>query len=251
VELLSFSEVTDQTLFSSVSTQLSLPPTFGTWLVQPWSILTHTLIYQDIFHILFDCLWLYWIGNLFLDFLNRRQFLTVFGTGLFGGAIFYLLIGQFGFINTMSYWTSMSFGIAALISAITALLPTYEIRLFLFGNVKLRMIALIYLALELAFTAWSNPQAAIPLVLCILFGFMFMQQLKSGRDWSKIWKSGKRQKLKVIHRNRTRSVNIEMEGLPSQEQIDQILDKISQNGYDNLTSREKEILFKASKQDQE
>jgi len=33
----------------------------------------------------------------------------------------------------------------------------------------------------------------------------------------------------------------------SQEDIDRILDKISRSGYQNLTSREKEILFKASK----
>jgi hypothetical protein len=33
---------------------------------------------------------------------------------------------------------------------------------------------------------------------------------------------------------------------PNQEQIDAILDKISQSGYDSLNKEEKEILFKAS-----
>ncbi len=33
----------------------------------------------------------------------------------------------------------------------------------------------------------------------------------------------------------------------SQEEIDRILDKISQSGYENLTEKEKKILFEASK----
>jgi hypothetical protein len=33
----------------------------------------------------------------------------------------------------------------------------------------------------------------------------------------------------------------------SQEQIDKILDKISQSGYQNLSEKEKKILFEASK----
>jgi hypothetical protein len=33
----------------------------------------------------------------------------------------------------------------------------------------------------------------------------------------------------------------------TQQQIDEILDKISQSGYDSLTTEEKEFLFKAGK----
>jgi hypothetical protein len=33
----------------------------------------------------------------------------------------------------------------------------------------------------------------------------------------------------------------------AQQQIDEILDKISQSGYDSLTKEEKEFLFKAGK----
>ncbi len=36
---------------------------------------------------------------------------------------------------------------------------------------------------------------------------------------------------------------------PTQEEIDRILDKISQSGYQNLTAKEKKVLFEASKND--
>ncbi len=36
---------------------------------------------------------------------------------------------------------------------------------------------------------------------------------------------------------------------PNQQEIDDILDKISQSGYDSLTKNEKELLFAASNDD--
>lgn len=252
VDLLSFSEITDQGLFAALHTQLSLPGAWGTFWTQPWSLLTHALVYTHIFQILFDCLWLYWIGNIFLTFLQKRQFWTVFSIGLFGGALLYLLIGQIGIIPAGQYWSSMALGLIAIIVAVTTLLPTYEMRLFLFGNVKLRTIAIIYVAFEIAFTGWPNPQIIAPMLFAGAMGWMYVRQLRSGKDWSNMLKVKKRQKLKVIHRKSpAERVDNRFSGPPSQEQIDQILDKISKSGYDSLTSGEKEVLFKASKQDQE
>ncbi|NGM60724.1 rhomboid family intramembrane serine protease [Sphingobacterium sp. SGG-5] len=252
-ELIAFAEITDKNLFSFFFGQLSLPGSFVTFVQQPWSILTHPFIYAGIFDILFDCLWLYWIGNMFLNFLNRRQFWFVFGGGLLGGAIFYLLMGQLGTLSSGAYWNTTAFGLAALISGIAILVPTLEVRLFIFGNVKFRTIALVYLALELLFTGLQNTQAIVPYMAMIIFGVVFMHQLKNGKDWSMILQVKKRRKLQVIHKKEEQGSTFRRKhpyDLPNQEEIDQILDKISQSGYDNLTSREKEILFRASKQEE-
>ena len=60
--------------------------------------------------------------------------------------------------------------------------------------------------------------------------------------------------LKVIHRKRpTTSKSTADKGgkggnsLDHQTQLDQILDKIKQKGYDSLSDEEKEFLFQASK----
>lgn len=252
VDLLSFSEITDRGLFAAVHTKLSLPAAWTTWWTQPWSFLTHSILYNHIFQILFDCLWLFWIGNIFLSFLQKRQFWTVFGLGIFAGALLYLLIGTLHIIPTGSYWSGMSLGLIAIIVAVTTLLPTYEMRLFLFGNVKLRTIAIVFVAFELLFTGLANPQIIVPMLFAGSIGWLFVQQLQSGRDWSTLFSFKKRPKLKVIHRKSpSESAEHLFSGPPSQEQIDQILDKISKSGYDSLTSSEKEVLFKASKQDQE
>jgi hypothetical protein len=49
--------------------------------------------------------------------------------------------------------------------------------------------------------------------------------------------------LKVASKNSDKNSN----GKPRQEEIDRILDKISQTGYDSLNKQEREILFRASK----
>ena len=254
LELVAFAEITDDNLFSFFLVQLSLPASWTGLVQQPWAILTHPFIYEGIFEVLFDCLWLYWIGTLFLNLLGKRQFWMVFGGGLLGGALLYLLLGQFGIFQEESYWNSTAFGLAALIGSITVLTPSMEVRLFLFGNVKFKTIALVYLSLDLIFTGLVNAQAILPYVAMVGYGMTFMYQLKKGNDWSAVLKLRKRRKLKVIHNKKTERVTApgrkHTTDMPNQEEIDRILDKISQSGYDNLTSYDKEVLFRASKQDQ-
>jgi hypothetical protein len=42
------------------------------------------------------------------------------------------------------------------------------------------------------------------------------------------------------------TINVNKKQKPNQEEVDAILDKISQSGYDSLSKHEKDILFKAS-----
>src|SRR5690606_28987354 len=179
-ELISFAEITDSNLFSFFFERLSLPGSFVSFIRQPWSIITHPFIYQGIFDILFDCLWLYWIGNMFLNFLNTRQCWLVFGGGLLGGAVIDMLIGQLNILCQGVYLYADGYAPAALISSISILIPTLEGRLFVFGNVKFRPMALVYLALVLIFTGLHKEQAIVPYIALILFGIVGMHRLKKG-----------------------------------------------------------------------
>ena len=81
-----------------------------------------------------------------------------------------------------------------------------------------------------------------------LLGFVYIKRLQKGSDWvaniAGVFKSGpKLSKLKVVARN----TNKKSSSRPRQEDVDLILDKISTSGYESLTTEEKEILFRASK----
>ncbi|MEO6851863.1 MAG: DUF6576 domain-containing protein, partial [Mucilaginibacter sp.] len=129
--------------------------------------------------------------------------------------------------------------------ATATLLPDYTISLMFIGPVKLKWIAIFYLLLDFLLIVGPNGGGEIAHLGGALFGFIYIKQLQRGRDWvggiAKLFKS--RPKLKVVTTNYDKNIN----SLPRQEEIDRILDKISKSGYDSLNKQEKEILFRASK----
>ncbi len=241
-------------LYDWFISNLTLPNSFSQFIKQPWSIVTFPFVYIGLFNIVFDCLWLYWIGNSFLNFLNKRQFLTVYFSAFIIGGISFLGLGQFEFLTRgpQPYLYSNALGLAALMASLIILLPKMEVSLFLFGRVKFIYIAAVFLSIQFLFYVIANKAAAISFVISIIWGILFMKQLQSGHDWSLFFKRNKRKNLRIIHKTpKIPTYKSHRSDLPNQEVIDEILDKISQNGYESLSSREKEILFKVSREEKE
>ncbi|MFD2597991.1 DUF6576 domain-containing protein [Sphingobacterium corticis] len=240
-------------LFEETLALFSLPKDWTAFLLQPWSLLTYSLVNRTIFELLFDCLWLYWTSRIFLNLLQTRQLVSLYISGIIIGGITYLAIGSFlhtGSSNFFSFLYSGSIGNAAIITALLLLVPHTEVRLFLFGNVTFRTIGLIYLALQLGYFVVIDHAAAVAYISGVFLGAGFMYALKEGNDWSNLFRRRPKRTLKVIHhRPKGPTYRSYRSDLPNQEVIDEILDKISSNGYDSLTNLEKEILFKASKQE--
>lgn len=234
---------------------LSIPLSFSQFLRQPWSLLTYPFLYTGLFQLLFDCLWLYWMGNIFLTFLNRRQFLFLYFSATLLGACIYLGLGFMPILQNsvqLSFHTS-TFALGALIAAVATLAPRYELRLLLLGTISLKTIAIVYICIELVFTGLMNKAGGVTFLTTALWGMLFIRSLKQGKDFStfKLKKTRKKPKMKIVRETHTGSATYEgyrhASDLPNQEEIDEILDKISIGGYESLTSREKEVLFKASK----
>ena len=87
-------------------------------------------------------------------------------------------------------------------------------------------------------------------------GFVYIKQLQAGINWGSWitstldWMKGlteSKQNVKVSYRKDTSRTSTPRESKASQSEIDTILDKISEKGYESLTKDEKEKLFNASK----
>ena len=52
---------------------LELPASLPRFITQPWSILTYMFMHAGVMHILFNMLWLYWFGALFLSFFSAKH----------------------------------------------------------------------------------------------------------------------------------------------------------------------------------
>ncbi len=208
-----------------------------------YTVLTYQFFHADFFHILFNMIWLYWIGQIFLDFLKPRQFHFVYlGGGILGALIFLLL---FNIVPAFSIQKATLIGSSASVMAILAatatLVPDYSLRLMLFGDVKLKYLVLAFVILDMMSSAGDNAGGSIAHLGGALFGFAFIKLLQNGKDWSTIFQ--RKSKLKVVKNK----VPKKSETKVNQKEVDIILDKISKSGYDQLSKEEKETLFKASK----
>lgn len=217
-----------------------------------WTVITYMFGHRGLFHILFNMLWLYWLGRIFMDFLNKRQFtFTYLAGGISGAALFILFYNVFPAFSDRvesAYLIGASASVMAVVVATATLLPDYTISLLFFGSVRLKYIALVYVILDVIGIAGGNPGGNISHLGGALLGFIYIKQLQNGNDWSKIFSRffKKKSKMKVVQKNRPVVHNTKF---PDQDLIDTILDKISKSGYESLTKAEKEQLFNVSKKD--
>lgn len=216
-----------------------------------WTPFTYMFMHAGIFHILFNMLWLYWIGQIFEEYLGKKRTLGLYLMGGFAGAIFFVAsynLFPFYTHDNMALYTGPLVGASAAVMAIiiatATLLPDYTIPLILIGPVKLKWLALFFVIVDFLGITGFNAGGELAHLGGALIGFIYIKQLQNGNDMiagiAKIFKP--RPKLKVVAKNPMRGRN----DLPRQEEIDAILDKISKSGYDNLSKQEKEVLFRAS-----
>ena len=148
-----------------------------------------------------------------------------------------------------------SASVLALITAIATYVPNYSVHLTFLGRVKLKHIAIFSILLDIISIPKGNAGGHIAHLGGALYGFLYVQQLKSGKDWSRgfsrlldaLANSFKMQPLKTVHKKPKTDDEWRTEKDSSQKEINRILDKISKSVYESLNEKEKETLFKASK----
>lgn len=231
---------------------------------KPWSIITYAFFHFGIFHILFNLLMLHFVGRIFLTFFNQKQLLSLYFVGAIFAGIIYIV--SYTFLPALSTVSTSLVGasgsIMAILFASVSFSPMYQLRLFIFGNVKLWHIALVLIIVDLVQLPIDNTGGHLAHLGGAFFGYIFTQQLKRGTDicsWftsilnalANFFGQKDANPFKKVHRNYNQQVPKSVSKIvtkdKSQQQIDEILDKISQSGYDSLTKEEKEFLFKAGK----
>ena len=231
---------------------------------KPWSIITYAFFHSGFLHLLFNMLVLNFSSRLFLTYFTQKQFLNLYFVGsIFAGIIYiccYFLFPSLAHLNVSLVGASGA--IMGILFAAAAYSPFMEVRLLLIGNVKLWHIAFFLIIIDLIQLPLENTGGHLAHLGGALFGYLYIKQLQRGNDLGS-WFSNtidavvtafgkqKATPFKRVHRNYAPKPEITVSKIVSkdkaQQQIDEILDKISQSGYDSLTKEEKEFLFKAGK----
>jgi membrane associated rhomboid family serine protease len=235
-------------------------------LSRPWSIITYMFLHQGLWHLAGNMLVLFYAGRFFISFLNEQRVLPTYLLGGFVGLGFYILCYNVFPIFAQNSYAPILGASAAVISilvAVATFVPNHSVVLMIIGPVKLKYIALFYVALDFLALQNNGPGGNLGGHIAhlggALYGFIMVQQLKKGNDWSlKVNKVlniffslfKKRPKIRVVHKNKkARPVSDQEFNTRKKEkqvQIDRILDKISKSGYDSLSKEEKALLFQVS-----
>jgi len=251
-------------LFAMVHNQFSIPPVIIEFLTRPWTIITYAFMHDltSIFHILFNMLFLYWFGKLFIEYLGSDKLIALYVLGGLAAGVCYLLVfNTVPYFKTMSNFAGMvgaSGAVYAIMVATATLIPDYTFFLLFFGPVKIKYIAAFYIVLSFLGSVGQNAGGNVAHLGGALMGFVYIRQLQAGVNWGGWitavldWMKGlfvARPKVKVSYRKNesSRATKPTAAHGISQKEIDDILDKISDGGYESLSKDEKEKLFKASK----
>nr|WP_315145558.1 rhomboid family intramembrane serine protease [uncultured Flavobacterium sp.] len=229
-------------------------------LSKPWSIISYSFFHSDFFHIFFNLIILNFSSQLFLTFFNQKQLLGLYIlSAIFSGIVFVFF---FYLMNIILPIVGASAAIMAILVATTTYQPLMNLRLLIIGNVKLWHVTVVILLIDLMQIQSENSGGHIAHLAGAFFGFVYIKLLENGTDLSKIvsnlldffvnlFDKSSSTPFKKVHKNYKKPVSKPKSRIIvkdiKQQQIDEILDKISRSGYDCLTQEEKEFLFKAGK----
>ena len=228
-------------------------PSISELLYKPWSLISYGFFHAGLWHLIGNMIILYYGGRVVLDLFGQEKFLKLFFIGLLCGSVTYLLSYNLFpvFKGLKPPMIGASAGAMAVFVFLSAYMPYYTFRLVLF-DVKIVYIAGFFIIMDLIQIPSGNAGGHLAHLGGAAWGYYYDTQLKKGKDngdwiisFFNYLKGFFKNKAKVrkVYNKKTYS-KVSKETL-DQQKIDLILDKISKSGYDSLTKKEKDTLFKA------
>lgn len=247
-----------------VNPVFSLHTSFMGFITHPWTLFTYMFAHYSFSHLLWNMVFLYFAGKLFEQlFSQKRLIYTYILGGILGGLLevfAHAVFPKLQMSNDMVIGASGS--IMAIFIAIAFYRPNTKVNLFGILPVKIIFLALAFILMDIFNLSSTDGTAHFAHLGGAIFGVWSIQNLQSPTNiisfferlvyQFKLFFSKKKQpRMKVKKGGRSAQFKSDedynAEKKKKQEVIDKILDKISKSGYESLTKKEKDILFKQSK----
>lgn len=224
----------------------------------PWGLFTSIFTHEQFGHLLFNMLFLYFSGRFFEQYFSRKKlWLTYLFGGICGGILELVANNLFPALQgTNVVILGASGSIMAIFTALAFYQPNLQVQLFGIFPIRIYFLALFFLFKDLINIGTDDQIAHFAHLGGALFGLLSIQKMHSSKNiltrlegfFNRI--KGLFTAKKQPKNTRTRFKTDEefnVEKRQKQERMDEILDKISQSGYDSLTKAEKDFLFNQSK----
>ena len=223
-----------------------------------WSLLTHTLLHQSVFHLLFNGLAIFFLGRELLPLLGARRFLGVVGAASITGAALWLTV------HYLNGHPSQLMGTGACVMALFIVFAciyaerdiTFLLFYFIPITTKPKYLAWILVGLDLVGFLFSEiPGGRFDTGIAysahvggILVGWIYYRFLHAahGLDGSPtLSMPAWLRRSPKVKSPKPASTAGRLPDLPLRAEVDRILDKINSEGFGALTEAEKRVLDEA------
>jgi membrane associated rhomboid family serine protease len=242
-----------------------LPASFDTLSGRPWTLLTYMFSDDQVFRFIGNMFWLWGFGYILQDLTGNRKLIPIYLYGGLAGAVVFLaaytLIPGLRTDAASIQLAGANASIIAIAIATTTVAPDYRIFPMINGGIPLWILTVLYLLVDFSTINHHYPGAYIANLSGAAAGWLFIFWLRKGYDGS-LWINSifdwGNDLFNPNKKKRIRSAKDEFyykvsgtqpfKKIPNvtQQRIDEILDKINQQGYRFLTDEEKEILKRAA-----
>jgi len=254
--------------YGNVFSWFALPAQLEKLISRPWTLLTFMFSDQFVFRFISNMFWLWSFGYILQDLTGNRKLVPIYIYGGIAGGVFYILSYNL-FPGLREQIGSASFSganpaIMALAVATTTLASNYRIFPMINGGIPLWVLTLVYLVINFSSISTGSSGIYIANVSGAAMGFLFIYQMRRGRDWglwmnnffdwfNDLFNPNKKKKSRApkdeLFYNSSGTQPYKKIPHITQKKIDDILDKINQQGYRFLTNEEKEILKRAAEEE--
>jgi membrane associated rhomboid family serine protease len=245
---------------------LSANPEMIAW--RPWTLVSFMFTDQELFRFISNMFWLWSFGYILQDLTGNRKLIPIYLYGGMGGAVFFVLahlfFPQIREQADVHFISAANCSIAAVAVATTMISPGYRIFPMISGGIPIWILILVFFLLNFSGIRSGDTATYMANAAGAGMGFLYIDQLRRGRDGS-IWinqffdwvgdlfdpekKKKPKNKKDEFHYNVSGTQPYKKIPIITQKRIDEILDKINQQGYRFLTSEEKEILKRAAEEE--
>lgn len=217
-----------------------------------WEFVTFQFIHGSVGHVLFNSIGLFFFGPWMERWWGAKRFLGFYLASGVGGAAFFVLLAYTGILPRVSedsLLVGASAGIYGILVGVAMIAPSMRVSL-LFPPVTLtmRQLALILMAFavgSIVFQFGGNEGGEAGHLGGAIVGFLLMRHAMAGGS-SKPGFRRRKARPNIEPKIRPRTA-VDLRG---QDEIDEILDKISRDGFQSLTDEEKDLLHRAANKDQ-
>jgi membrane associated rhomboid family serine protease len=236
-------------------------------LVRPWTLLTYMFTHFSFRHILFNMLILYFSGKMLMEYLGQRRMLALYIYGGIGGGLLYLILYNVSPLFQGGSMVGASAGTIAILVAGAMYLPHMPVRLWGIFEIKYWMLAAGIVFIDLMSLTGSNAGGHMAHLGGAVVAYFFIKSMRKGNEWNVylfqvidavrgvLYRNSKKNrgfkfgdapyvKYKDVNKNKPKERTTSSK--PSTTEMDAILDKIKEKGYDSLSAEEKATLFKIS-----